>query len=94
MATRDLTEKQFQAALKRNGMSRPGVFGYVDVGNGVQISVWNAGAKASRRQQLAFLIADRDRTFKREAERHEKWLRQEEARKRLMLPPHGTAAAE
>lgn len=49
-----MTQKQFEVALKKYGISKPGYMGYCDIGGGTQVSAWNAGAR--RRDQLAYLI--------------------------------------
>lgn len=61
--TRDLTEQQFNAALRRNGMRR-GHFGYVvvttrpDGSDGLHVYAGNAGDR--RRDQLAYLLRKRN----------------------------------
>ena len=54
MMARDLTQKQFEAALKRNDIGPRKFFGYHDVGHSVSVSALNAGDR--RRDQLAYLI--------------------------------------
>lgn len=57
--TRDMTEKQYRAALRRHDFHDQGFLGYVDIGHGVMVSVWNAGVR--RRDRLALLLRERDR---------------------------------
>jgi hypothetical protein len=52
--TRDLTERQFNAACARHGFKSRHFMGYYEVGNGLETSVLNAGNR--RRDQLAYLI--------------------------------------
>ena len=63
--TRDLTRKQFAAALKRHGfrLELPAL-GYYKCGR-VSISVLNAGLDATRRQQLAYLLQQKAEHAKR-----------------------------
>jgi len=66
---RDLSNRQFRAALKRHGMTEGGVMGYVDLGipgQWVSVSKWNAGT--NRRDQLAYLLRARER-YEKEAEK-------------------------
>jgi len=42
---RDMTEKQFLSACARYGFKRQGFMGYFDVGNGLHVSVFNAGMR-------------------------------------------------
>lgn len=65
---RDMTVKQFRAALKARGMKETGVMGYVtgpEEGptKGLHVCKYNAGG--NRRAQLAYLIAE----FRKAAER-------------------------
>jgi len=53
MSTRDLTYPQFLKRLKKYGMTPKG-WGYVDIGNGLEVYKFNAGMR--RRTQLAYLI--------------------------------------
>lgn len=63
---RDLSHKEFMAALGRLGM-RPEMMGYVDVGvPGHSLCVCRFNAGGRRRDQLAYLLAERDRYCKRE----------------------------
>lgn len=62
--SRDMTQKQFDAALKRHGMVDLGFMGYVRIKSPVRdaatnVSAWNAGDR--RRDQLAYLIKAKDR---------------------------------
>ena len=52
--SRDMTQKQFEAALKRNGIGPCKFMGYHKISKHASVSVWNAGDK--RRDQLAYLI--------------------------------------
>lgn len=52
---RDLTAIQFKAAVKRHGFTPVGFMGYYEIGNGLTVSVLNAGP--NRRAQLSYLIA-------------------------------------
>jgi len=53
---KDLTHNQWNAALSRNGIRPVGFLGYYDIGNGVSVSVLNAGQFATRRAKLAWLL--------------------------------------
>ena len=64
-AMRDLTQAQFENALKRNGMKRE-MFGYVHVAE--QSSVYPRNAGRNRRAQLAYLLRERERILTREAQ--------------------------
>ena len=55
--TRDLTQKQFDAALKRNGIGPRKFFGYHVVGGNLSVCAFNAGD--CRRDQLSYLIAEK-----------------------------------
>lgn len=63
--SRDLTERQFLAALKRNGMDPvPYGMGYINVtpdgrGGGLHVYRFNGGDR--RRDQLAYLLAEQER---------------------------------
>lgn len=48
---RDLTEKQFESALSKRGISVPkySLLGYVDIGDGVSVSVLNVPHPRTRR---------------------------------------------
>lgn len=60
MKPRDMSQREFDAALLRNGMKR-GYFGYYDVGiPGHNLNVYAGNAGAKRRAQLAYLISERD----------------------------------
>jgi hypothetical protein len=64
MATRDISQAQFMAAIKSHGMSFEGFMGYVRIphpsGNGAtNVSHLNAGS--NRRAKLAYLLAAKDR---------------------------------
>lgn len=53
--TRDLTQKQFEAACKRHGFETYGMLGYFRLPDtDVRVSVLNAGSR--RRDQLSYLI--------------------------------------
>lgn len=54
--SRDMTQKQFDAALEKRGMKKLPFMGYVDIGGGRHVSVLNAGIGSRRRDQLAYLI--------------------------------------
>lgn len=58
MVTRDISKRQFLAALKRHGMTPQGFLGYVEVLPGRLASILNAGTR--RRDQLAYLLRCRD----------------------------------
>lgn len=68
MATRDMSEKQFKAALKRYGFSDVGYFGYVRLPppSTTSVSILNAGER--HRDQLAWLLQE----AKHDSERREK----------------------
>jgi hypothetical protein len=58
---RDLTLKQFHNACQRAGFTPVQFMGYYDLGitgHRVWVSIWNRG---TRRNQLAFLLRERDR---------------------------------
>ena len=55
---RDMTEPQFKAACKRHGF-RHDYFGYYEVWSGHLIYARNGGT--SRREQLAYLLKERER---------------------------------
>lgn len=61
---RDLTAKQFVDALKRHGMRQVGFMGYVDVGNGLSVSILNANSKRLR-VILAFLLREQAKAQKK-----------------------------
>jgi hypothetical protein len=66
-----MTEAQFQAALARHGMRIQGLPGYVCVlpsesGAGLHVYRYNAGKR--RRDQLAYLLAEKENGIKRRAE--------------------------
>lgn len=58
---RDMTERQFQDALKRHGMTDDGFMGYVNIPISEDplsfVSVCRFNAGANRRAQLAYLLA-------------------------------------
>jgi len=56
---RDMSKRQFRAALKRHGIKPRGFLGYHDIGNGTLVSALNAGSR--RRDQLAYLLRERDK---------------------------------
>jgi hypothetical protein len=53
--TRDLTDKQFNAALARHGMFRVGFLGYVGVTMRTHVSMHNAPRRTNR-ARLAYLL--------------------------------------
>lgn len=53
---RDLTIKQFETSIAEHGFKRVGFMGYYDIGDGVSVSVLNAGLNASNRTKLAYLL--------------------------------------
>ena len=57
-----MSEREFQAAIKRRGWHETGVFGYVSDGT-LHVSRWNGGD--NRRQQLVYLI----KTFEKHAKK-------------------------
>ena len=57
--TRDMTQKQFETALKKNGISPRGFLGYHTVCKGVSVCALNAGSR--RRDQLAYLLREQQR---------------------------------
>lgn len=62
--SRDMTQKQFDAALAKHGMQRTGFMGYVKLGvGGVEVSMLNAGDR--RRDRLAYLLAKKREVEKR-----------------------------
>ena len=56
---KDMTEKQFFAALTRHGAKWTGLMGYVEFADGVFISCLNAGK--GLRAKLAYLLKEHDR---------------------------------
>jgi len=62
--TRDMTKEQFKSACKRRGF-RPANFGggYYELGDGLQVFIHNAGP--IRRQQLAYLIKQKERFLRK-----------------------------
>jgi len=64
---RDLTELQFRAALRRNGM-QPVALGYVAVTSKsdgcCELDVYAPNAGPRRRDQLAYLLRERDQYLK------------------------------
>lgn len=56
---RDMTLKQFRAALDRHGFRLVGFMGYVDIGGGVSVCYLNAGN--NHRAQLAYLLQQKER---------------------------------
>lgn len=60
---KDMTVKQFCDALKRHGMTLTGVLGYVEVGEGLAVSRFNAGY--NRRRQLAYLLQEQEEHYKK-----------------------------
>lgn len=69
--TRDLTKRQFLAALERNGFRNKGIWGYVEfsipAGGTYSICRFNAGPRL--REQLAYLLRRREEIIAREASR-------------------------
>ncbi len=59
--TRDMSQREFDAACERHGFRPGGVMGYYAKVN-TRISAWNAGRNATRRQKLAYLIAAFERS--------------------------------
>ena len=60
--TRDMTERQFQAALAKHGFGEVGHFGYValpEPHSNVHVSLLNAGER--RRDQLAYLLREAEK---------------------------------
>ena len=60
MKTRDMSERQFRAALARYGFTAAGFMGYYNLGipgRRVHASILNAGDR--RRDQLAYLLRAR-----------------------------------
>jgi hypothetical protein len=70
MATeRDISEKQFRAALRSYGMTQQGFMGYVELGipgHTVCVSHLNAGPR--RRAKLAYLLSKREEAEKQISE--------------------------
>jgi hypothetical protein len=56
--SKDLSEKEFIEACKRNGISSRKAMGYHDVGFGYLVCAFNGGTR--RRDQLAYLIKRRN----------------------------------
>jgi hypothetical protein len=65
---RDMTQKQFDDALQRRGMEKTGFMGYVKLGGGLEVSMYNCGSNR-RRDRLAWLIA-RQKEWQAEQERN------------------------
>lgn len=69
MSARDLSYKQFRAALKRNGMA-PSVMGYVTVlrraDGTAKLDVFAPNGGSRYRDQLAYLLRERDRELDRQ----------------------------
>lgn len=51
---RDITEQRFKELCEANGFKSEGFWGYYSIGNGVSVSVLNAGER--RRDQFAYLL--------------------------------------
>lgn len=66
MASRDMSERQFLAALKKRGM-RPALMGYVRVTESTAVYRYNAGER--RRDQLAYLIEQQEKARRRHGRR-------------------------
>jgi hypothetical protein len=66
MKRKDMSEREFRAALTRNGMREFGLMGYVDIGNGVSVSMLNANT-TNLRAILAYLL-NRQAHYQQEAE--------------------------
>jgi len=56
---RDLTDKQFRESVERNGM-KFAPFGYVEIDGG-KLAVNRMNGGWTRRQQLAYLLRERDK---------------------------------
>lgn len=65
-AMKDMTERQFEAAMERHGMSWLEMMGYVRVTKSTSVSVLNVGTNASRRSQLAYLLKQQEQAQTRE----------------------------
>jgi|GEM_PF-6010787 hypothetical protein len=63
---KDMTERQFEAAMERHGMSWLEMMGYVRVTKSTSVSVLNVGTNASRRSQLAYLLKQQEQAQTRE----------------------------
>lgn len=57
--SRDMTQKQFDEALRKRGMKPYGFMGYVNIGGNRKVSMLNAGPR--RRDRLAYLIAHQNK---------------------------------
>ena len=57
--TRDMTKRQFDEACRRHGFKPEGFLGYHDLGDGLSVSVLNAGD--NRRARLAYLVRESGR---------------------------------
>lgn len=67
--TPDMTMKQFNAALARNGMKRVPFMGYIDLGiPGHSLEIHPLYGCMRLRDQLAYLLKERDRWEKQFAE--------------------------
>ncbi len=64
--SKDMSEREFQAGLKRNGMT-PTLMGYVRVTPSSASYRYNAGDR--RRDQLAYLIEQQKKAVRRELRR-------------------------
>lgn len=66
MKIRDMSEKQFRAAIERHGMRIEGFMGYVNLGNGTNtsVSMRNAGT-TNLRAILAFLLRQLDERLRK-----------------------------
>ncbi len=64
---RDMTERQFMAALNKHGFSKPKAYGYVALANNPNVSVcmWNGGRRL--RECLAYLLAADKREREKQA---------------------------
>lgn len=69
MAIRDMSKKQFEEALERNGFKREGFMGYVNLGiEGQHVAVSHHNAGENRRAKLAYLLKKRAEFEKKIAE--------------------------
>ena len=59
MKARDMSAKEYEVALARNGLTRRWYMGYVGIGNNTFVCALNAGPR--RRDQLAYLLRERER---------------------------------
>lgn len=58
---RDMSQRQFAEALKRHGMRRVGIMGYVEMDGGkLAVSMYNANT-LNRRKILAYLLKEKEK---------------------------------